>query len=159
MKITVVPRKWFMDRKGLEEEKIIFKNYNVISIITPIYDPKNFAEEDVPFSKKYAKNKNVLVMKFHDYYKEGEGIILMSSQDALNVKAFVENMDKTKPLIIHCTAGKSRSYTVGSVLNLVLNRIYDDNIQDYRNFCETYDKVGFENLWVKKKLMNVFNLN
>lgn len=159
MKIRVVPRKWFMDRKETNEEKELFKTHNVISIITPIYEPHKFAEEDVPFSKKYAKNKNVLVMKFHDYDKEAPGVVLMSSHDALNVKNFCEKMDKSKPLIIHCTAGKSRSYTVGYVINIMVNRIWENNIDDFREFCDNYDKKSFTNLWVKNKLLNVFNLN
>lgn len=156
MRIQVVPRKWFSERAGTEEEKEIFSTHNVISIITPEHKPTGFKKENVPFTKLYKRKKNVLVLSFHDANKPGEDVVLMSDKDAMKVKKFVEKMDKTKPLIIHCTAGKSRSYTTGFCLSVYFNRICENNMKDYLWFKN--NNKGFINSWVKKQLFHVFEI-
>lgn len=156
MIIRVVPRKWFEDRKGTEEEKKIFSEHNVISIITPEHKPTGFKKEGVPFTKSYRRKKNVLVLNFHDAHAPGEDVILMSDEDAMNVKKFVDKMDKTKSLIVHCTAGKSRSYTTGFCLSIYFNRILEDNMKDYIWFKD--NNRGYINSWVRKKLFRVFGI-
>lgn len=156
MRIQIVPRKWFIERTGTREEKDIFSSYNVISIITPEHKPTGFKKEDVPFTKSYKRKKNVLVLNFHDACDPGDSVILMSENDAMKVKKFVEKMDMTKSLIIHCTAGKSRSYTTGFCLNVYLNRILENNMEDYVWFIN--NNKGYINSWVKKQLFRVFGI-
>lgn len=156
MKIKVVPRKWFEEKRGTKEEKQIFSENNIISIITPEYKPLGFKKEEVPFTKSYKRKNNVLVLNFHDAYTSGDDVVLMSNEDAMKVKNFVDEMDKTKSLIIHCTAGKSRSYTTGLCLSIYLNRIIENNMEDYIWFNE--NNKGFINIWVKKQLFNVFGI-
>ena len=156
MNISVVPRKWFVERKGSKEEKKIFSTCNVISIITPEHKPTNFKDEDIPFSNEYRNNENVLVLKYHDAHSPGEGVVLMSDNDAMKVKNFVDKIDKIKPLIIHCTAGKSRSYTTGYCLNIYVNMICEENMKDFHEFMD--NNKGIINSLVKKKLFNIFNI-
>lgn len=156
MKIKVVPRKWFIDRACTEEEDKIFSENNIISIITPEYKPTDFKEEDIPFSDKYRNNANVLILKFHDAHSPDKDVILMSDNDAVNIKNFINRIDKTKPLIIHCTAGKSRSYTTGYCLNIYLNMICEENMKDFHEFMD--NNKGIINSLVKKKLFNIFNI-
>lgn len=155
MRIKVVPRKWFEKIKGTKEEELVFNRSNIISIITPIYEPKNIKEESIPFSKKYENNENVLVLKFHDYDKKEDGVVLMSNEDCLKLKEFCNKIDHNKPLIIHCTAGRSRSYTIGSFLNLFYNK---NNPCDYNEFVKFYcnDNKMIINQWVKNKLETFF---
>ena len=56
MRIRVVPRKWFLDRRGTDEEKMVFGTMNIISIITPPYPKDGFEDEDIPFSEDQVAN-------------------------------------------------------------------------------------------------------
>jgi len=130
MKIYVVPRKFFLDLKGKPEEKDIFANNTIISINTPKYK-KQFPEEEPPFSTRFQKLSNVLILKFHDSDQAGEDVVLMNENDADKLVEFISHIDKTKPIIVHCTAGKSRSQAVGCVLNLYFNKLKYQNQDDY----------------------------
>ncbi len=120
MKIRVVPRKWFLERRGTGDEGETFGSMNVISIITPPYPRKHFEDEDIPFSEEYRNADNVLVVKFHDATAQVDGdVVLMDESDSDKLYSFVRRtMGNGKDgYVIHCTAGKSRSQAVGHVLN------------------------------------------
>ena len=153
MKIRVVPRKWFLDRKGTDEEKQVFANANVISIITPAYPKKNFVEEDIPFSEEYRNADNVLVLKFHDTERQwDDDVVLMNKSDADKVYDFVQRTkDNGKSYLVHCTAGKSRSQAVGYILNLWFNGEHgiNPNPDDYYEYEDLYLNVRHMNSLVK----------
>lgn len=156
MKIRVVPRKWFLDRKGTDEEKQVFAKANVISIITPAYPKKNFEEEDIPFSEEYRNADNVLVLKFHDTELQwDDDVVLMNKSDADKVYDFVQRTkDNGKSYLVHCTAGKSRSQAVGYILNLWFNSEHgiNPNPDDYYEYEDLYSNVRHMNSLVKRLL-------
>ena len=91
MRIRVVPRKWFLDRRGTDEEKMVFGTMNIISIITPPYPKDGFEDEDIPFSEEYRNAGNVLVVKFHDTEKQwNDDVVLMNESDADRIYEFVQ---------------------------------------------------------------------
>lgn len=161
MKILVFPRKWFADRKGTGEEVEIFDRWNIISLITPAYLRKNFEEETVPFSERYAKRDNVLVLKFHDADRQWDNdIVLMNDEDAGKIYDFVQRtMDNGKNgYLVHCTAGKSRSQAVGYVLNEYFNGrhgIFPDEVE-YNEYEGQYEKSRTMNALVKRLMMDRF---
>ena len=160
MKIRVVPRKWFLDRKETDEEKEVFQNWNVISIVTPEYAPKNFADEDVPFSKKYVSCLNLIVLKFHDTERQwDEQVKLMTECDADRIYNFVQHTkDNGKGYLIHCTAGKSRSQAVGYVLNEWFNgkNGINPDEEEYNSYENLYKDTRTVNSLVKRLLMDRF---
>lgn len=162
MKIKVLPRKFFINIKGTDEEIITFKKCNVISINTPEYKPRNIEREDPPFSKKYLDCNNVLIEYFHDWDKPQDEVILMSDEDVDKIFDFVCNkIDKDKTLLIHCTAGISRSGAIGYVLNEYFNKYLQKNHkpnEDYNMFESDYKNKIIPNSWVKTKLMKKFGL-
>lgn len=157
MKIYIKPRKFFLNIKGTKEEETLINSANIISIITPEYSPHNFTEEDPPFSKKYWNNPNILILKFHDAWKQVNNLVkLMSSQDADKIWKFCQNIDTSKPLYIHCTAGKSRSQAVGYIINLYFNHLLEDNVQDFREFEIENSSIRHMNILVKTLLSEKF---
>jgi len=160
MQIDVVPRKWFLERVGSDEEREVFSTRNIISIITPAYTKKNFADEDIPFSERYRNAENVLVLKFHDTDKQWDDeVVLMNETDADKVYGFVQRtMKNGMGYLVHCTAGLSRSQTVGYVLNEYLNGKFgiNPNKQAYNAYEQRYSGVRRMNSLVKKLLMQRF---
>lgn len=151
MRIAVVPRKWFLERRGTDDERRTFNEMNVVSIITPSYPRKHFEDEDIPFSEEYRNADNVLVVKFHDATAQVDGdVVLMGESDADELYSFVRRtMDNGKDgYIVHCTAGKSRSQAVGHVLNEWFNGengVKPDKVEydAYRSAHEGYfDKMN-----------------
>jgi len=65
-------------------------------------------------------------------------------------------MDKSKPLYIHCTAGKSRSQAIGFVLNKYFNK---DNPRDYEAFEMENSNVRSMNSLVKRLMIEKFLKN
>lgn len=158
MRIRVVPRKWFLDRKGSDKEKEVFSKWNVISIITPPYPKKNFADEDIPFSDKYRDE--AVVVKFHDTERQWDGdVVLMNESDADKIYDFVQKTKGNgKGYLIHCTAGKSRSQAVGYILNEWFNGRHGINPDEteYNEYERLYVQSRTMNSLVKRLLFNKF---
>lgn len=159
MKIKVVPRKFFLDIKGTEEEEKIINDWNIISICTPAYPPKGFEEETVPFSD-YDRS-NILVLWFHDTdYQADDHVVLFDENMALQILDFIERtIGDGKGYIVHCTAGFSRSQAVGMVLNDVINKLILHDHCDYEQFEQENQNKRRPNSLVKKLLLNVFENN
>lgn len=151
MKIYIFPRTFFEEIKGSDVESFILSNYNIISINTPEYKPKNIVKEDPPFSEKYWNNENVLILYFHDWTSQIDDLVqLISEDDVKNIIEFISNMDQQKDLIIHCTAGISRSGAIGSCLNHYFNS-GSDNMMDYKDFVDRHPHIH-PNILVFQKL-------
>jgi hypothetical protein len=161
MYIRVVPRKWFLDRRGTDEEKRVFETMNIISIITPSYLKNGFEDEDIPFSEEYRNAENVLVVKFHDTEKQWDAdVVLMNESDADRIYEFVQRTkdNGNGAYIVHCTAGKSRSQAVGYVLNEWFNGkhgVRPDQLA-YDEYEGLYSRSRTMNSLVKRLLMNRF---
>lgn len=155
MKIFVLPRKTFIDMDDCCIDKIMH-TYNVISINTPQYKPKNIIRENPPFNQKYWKYKNVLIEYFHDCSKLGyKDVIYFDDVIAKQIKQFMQNR-VYENTIIHCTAGISRSAAVGYVLNQYFNK---DNKKDYLDFQNRYSSVHIPNSLVLQILFKTFNID
>lgn len=158
MKIRVVPRKWFLDRKGTDEEREVFRKWNVISIITPPYPKKNFDDEDIPFSDIYRND--AVVVKFHDTERQwDDDVVLINESDADKIYDFVQKTkDNGKGYLIHCTAGKSRSQAIGYILNEWFNGRHgiNPNETEYNEYERLYVQSRTMNSLVKRLLFNKF---
>lgn len=97
-----------------------YSDYVLISITETEYE-----REDLKISKLC---KDVLYLHFHDTDHENEGLILFSRDQAKEILEFYHKYkNKSDNIIIHCTAGISRSAGVAAALY----RIHfgeDDNI-------------------------------
>ena len=124
MLILVKARSFFEARMGSLREAAIMANYRVISI-----NSVSFPAEPPPFSPRFLNAKNLLILRFDDM---DEGPTAMTPEDARKIVDFIGVGDL--PIIVHCSAGISRSGAVGSVLNWYFNRFLADNADECREF-------------------------
>ena len=103
-----------------------FMKYRIISI-----NNVSFPAEPPPFSKEYLASRNLLVLYFDDVE---EGPNAMTPEQAKRIADFALRPGDDRPIIVHCSAGISRSGAVGSVFNWYFNRCLADNEADYRAF-------------------------
>lgn len=157
MKIYVKPRRFFEYLKNSDLEDYLFSHANVISVITPAYSPKDFQDELPPFNEKYWQADNVCIIKFHDAERQVNDMVhLIEAEDIDKIWEFCNKIDKSKPLYIHCTAGKSRSQAIGFVLNKYFNK---DNPRDYEAFELENSSIRSMNSLVKKMMTEKFLKN
>ena len=133
MKIRVLPRAFFEKIKGTPTEAELLERSKIISINS------SWGWDDTPpFSEKYLKHPHLLTLTFDDIYNEPEtpedlgNAILFDEDMALAIMRFVD--DGKLPLLVHCTAGISRSGAVGEVLNWYFNRYLENNTADDEDF-------------------------
>lgn len=86
---------------------------------------------------------------------------LFSEDQAKSIKVFAQQaFNDKKRLIIHCTAGISRSGAVGSTLNDYFNKFLEDNESDFEWFwtCGCERQIS-PNPYVAKVLRKILNIN
>ena len=105
MDIRIYARTFFENKIGTLEEKRLLNECRVISINDVFIHP-----EKPPFSKRLLHHPNLLVLFFDDVETEKDGAF--SAKHAKEVVEFIKQ-DMNRPLLIHCTAGISRSGAVG----------------------------------------------
>jgi len=119
MEIIVRNRYFFENLRGTAEEAAFFKKARVISV-NSVRIP-----EEPPFSRKFWEADNVLVLSFDDVDDSDpfifQGTRFMSEADADAIASFVESPDP-RPIVVHCTAGISRSGAIGACLNEYFNK-------------------------------------
>ncbi len=125
MQIYVHARSFFEARQGTKRERKLFRNNRIISI-----NSASFPSEVPPFSEEFLDADNLLILYFDDV---DEGFPnAMTPKQAREIVNFVR-LEDNRPIIVHCTAGISRSGAVGEVLNWYFNRFEADD-SDYRKF-------------------------
>lgn len=145
MRIKLFARSFFEARMGTRREAELFRRYRIISI-----NNISFPAEPPPFSPQFRDADNLLVLFFDDV--ETEFSNAMTTLDAEKIISFVRPPD-TRPLLIHCSAGISRSGAVGEVLNWYYNR----NIpNEFHQFYEDNPDIQ-ANEHVKRVLWEVIN--
>lgn len=85
---------------------------------------QDVSESQNEFCKNNPNIKNVLYVAFGDIEEvhEGSHVLPMSICDAIKIKCFVDNWkDKVELIIVHCSAGISRSSAIGHFYNNFLN--------------------------------------
>jgi predicted protein tyrosine phosphatase len=148
MEITVKSRYFFENIRGTAEEAALFKKARVISV-NSVRMP-----EEPPFSKQYWTADNVLILRFDDvddpdseFQQSGR---FMTEADAEAIAGFVESPDQ-RPIIVHCTAGISRSGAIGASLNEYYNKKCSLNESDHDAFWNRHRTIS-PNLHVMKLL-------
>ena len=125
MQIYVRARTFFEAARGSWKERHIFRTSRIISI-----NSVSFPAEPPPFSEEFLHAENLLVLYFDDV---DEGPTAMTPAQAREIVDFACSGDP-RPIIVHCSAGISRSGAVGEVLNWYFNRYLEDNQEDYQRF-------------------------
>ncbi len=105
MNIRIYARTFFENKKGTGEEVRLLHECRIISINDVSVHP-----EPPPFSRHFLQHPNLLVLCFDDV--ETEGPTAFTSDMARQIVSFVQEVGE-RPLLIHCTAGISRSGAVG----------------------------------------------
>ena len=87
----------------------------------------------------------MLTLTFDDICNEPEtpedpgNAVLFNETIAQQIMRFVD--DGELPLLVHCTAGISRSGAVGEVLNWYFNRYLERNTQDDEDFTQNNRQI------------------
>ena len=153
MKIRVLPRAFFEKVKGTPTEADLLEKSKIISINS------SWGFDDTPpFSEKYLKHPHLLALTFDDICNEPETpedlgkAILFDENMAQAIMRFVD--DGKLPLLVHCTAGISRSGAVGEVLNWYFNRYLETNTADDEDF-ELNNRQIMPNTIVRRIMLKV----
>ena len=118
MKIRVLARIFFEKVKGTSVEAELLAKSKIISI-----NSSCGVDDTPPFSPELLNHPHLLTLTFDDICNEPE-----TPEDLGNAVLFNENMahqimrfvdDGKLPLLVHCTAGISRSGAIGEVLKIV----------------------------------------
>ena len=125
MQIYVHARSFFEARQGTKRERELFRDNRIISI-----NSVSFPAEPPPFSEEFLDADNLLILYFDDV--DAGFPNAMTPEQAKQIVEFTR-MEDNRPIIVHCTAGISRSGAVGEVLNWYFNR-FEVNDSDYRKF-------------------------
>ena len=125
MQIYVHARSFFEARQGTKQERELFRDNRIISI-----NSVSHPAEVPPFSEEFLDADNLLILYFDDV-EEGFPNA-MTPEQAKQIVDFIR-IEDDRPIIVHCTAGISRSGAVGEVLNWYFNR-FEANDLDYRKF-------------------------
>ena len=153
MKIRVLPRAFFEKIKGTPTEAELLAKSKIISINS------SWGFDDTPpFSPELLNHPHLLTLTFDDICNEPEtpedlgNAILFNKDMALAIMRFVD--DGKLPLLVHCTAGISRSGAVGEVLNWYFNRYLESNNADDEDFVQNNHQIQ-PNTLVRRIMLKV----
>ena len=140
MKIKVLPRIFFEKVKGTPTEAELLEKAKIISINS------SWGFDDTPpFSENFFNHPHLLTLTFDDICNEPEtpedlgNAVLFNEAKAQQIMRFVD--DGKLPLLVHCTAGISRSGAVGEVLNWYFNRYLEHNVADDEEFVQNNRQI------------------
>ena len=153
MKIRVLPRAFFEKIKGTPTEANLLEKSKIISI-----NSSWGWDETPPFSESFLQHPHLLTLTFDDICNEPEtpedlgNAILFNEDMAHAIMRFVD--DGKFPLLVHCTAGISRSGAVGEVLNWYFNRYLESNTADDEDFVQNNRQI-MPNTIVRRIMLKV----
>lgn len=156
MKIRVLPRAFFEKIKATPDESVVLDNSKVISI-----NSSWGWDAEPPFSPELQNHRNLLILFFDDIVNEPETpedlgrSILFAPAMAEQIMRFVD--DGKMPLLVHCTAGISRSGAVGEVLNWYFNRYLETNPEDDADFTRNNRQI-LPNSIVRRIMLEVLDV-
>lgn len=165
MKITVKGRYYFEDLRGTAQEASIIDSHRIISVNSVRI------HEDPPFSWEYWTANNILLLHFDDADPDDYPLMeenraknpnapsyhFMTDEDADEIVRFVEKPDP-RPIIVHCTAGISRSAAIGVALNDYFNRKLSHDELEHERFFRLHLNIS-PNRHVMKLLWPRLGLN
>ena len=138
MRIKVVSRRYFEEKKGTAELGEILASSRVVSIQSTYG-----MDSEPPFEKEMLSHPNLLSMVFDDEWdRTCEGcdyIRLFRREDAERIVQFVGF--GRMPLIVQCTAGISRSGAVGFALDWYFNQHMHKNPAHHDFFTKSNPQV------------------
>jgi len=139
MKIRILPRVFFERIKGTEEENHLLEKNKIISI-----NSSWGWDAEPPFSPENLTHRHLLCLTFDDVCNEPDPddhdkCILFSEQQAEQIMRFAD--DGAMPLLIHCTAGISRSGAVGEILDWYFNRFIAEKPEDHFYFVQNNKQI------------------
>lgn len=138
MRIKVVSRRYFEEKKGKAELAEILSSHRVVSIQSTYG-----LDTDPPFEKEMLSHPNLLSMVFDDEWDRScEGcdyIRLFRREDAERIVQFVGV--GRMPLIVQCTAGISRSGAVGFALDWYFNQHMHKNPAHHDFFTKSNPQI------------------
>ena len=153
MKIRVLPRIFFEKVKGSPAEAELLEKAKIISINS------SWGFDDTPpFSEELLNHPHLLTLTFDDICNEPEtpedlgNAILFNEDMAHAIMRFVD--DGKLPLLVHCTAGISRSGAIGDVLNWYFNRYLERNAADDEEFVQNNRQIQ-PNTLVRRTMLKV----
>ena len=153
MKIRVFARMFFEKIKGTPTEVELLEKSKIISINS------SWGFDDTPpFSEELLNHPHLLTLTFDDICNEPEtpedlgNAILFNEDMAHAIMRFVD--DGKLSLLVHCTAGISRSGAVGEVLNWYFNRYLETNTADDEDFVENNRQI-LPNTIVRRIMLEV----
>ena len=151
MKIKALPRIFFEKIKGTAEEDRLLESYRIISINSSRGD-----DSLPPFSERNRNHRNLLCLTFDDVCNEPDGgdCICFSIRQAEAVMRFAD--DGSTPMLIHCTAGISRSGAVGEILDWYFNRFIMENPADHLFFTQNNRQI-LANPLVRRVFLDYLN--
>lgn len=132
MKIQCLPRKWFELIKGTVLEEQVLAHNKVVSV-----QSRTGWDSEPPFSDEGMKSPNLLCLTFDDVTDYSDLL------DGEKVARFLPSMARqilrhvghgAWPVIVHCTAGVSRSGAVASVLDHYWNCVWERKPDDHAYF-------------------------
>lgn len=138
MRIKVVSRRYFEEKKGTAELGEILASSRVVSIQSTYG-----MDSEPPFEKEMLSHPNLLSMVFDDEwdpsYAAYDFIRLFKAEDAARIVRFVG--DGRMSLIVHCTAGISRSGAVGFALDWYFNQHAHKNPAHHDFFAKSNPQI------------------
>ena len=153
MKIRVLSIMFFEKIKGTPTEVELLEKSKIISI-----NSSCGVDDTPPFSPELLNHPHLLTLTFDDICSEPETLedlgnaVLFNETMAEQIMRFVD--DGRLPLLVHCTAGISRSGAVGEVLNWYFNRYQERNAADDEDFTQNNRQIQ-PNTLVRKIMLKV----
>jgi len=137
------------------------KANHLISVIDPGFipnTPKNVSEHlKLGFDDIIKIKSTNLIHRKDNIIEQNENIkqILPNEQHVIKIINFISNWDKSKPIVIHCWCGVSRSMAVATFIFCMLNRNNIDSNIKYLRYIAPHANPNKLMISIFEKFLNV----